>query len=129
MFHQLSLLLSSPSFAPILLSSLLGVWVLWRLGVLDAPLVRPVERGSAGSLMRRLVVVTGCDSGFGLQVAALLSGVCGVAVVAVCLTQEGADQLNARGISGLHAVRGDVTSDEDVERVAAVVESLCNDDV
>merc|ERR1719162_2693763 len=62
------------------------------------------------------VVVTGCDSGFGLSIVKALLQHTGCTVFAGCVTKDGLQQLKPLG-SRVRAVQMDVTKDEDVARV------------
>lgn len=63
-----------------------------------------------------VVVVTGCDSGFGLSIVKALLQQTGCSIIAGCITKEGIKQLKALG-SRVQAVEMDVTKDEDVAKV------------
>jgi NAD(P)-dependent dehydrogenase (short-subunit alcohol dehydrogenase family) len=67
-----------------------------------------------------VVVVTGCDSGFGEMTAARLSAL-GFKVVAGCLTQDGVDRMRAVVAS---SVLCDVTKESDVIGLRVATESL-----
>lgn len=75
----------------------------------------------------KLVFVTGCDSGFGFSLALRLSGL-GFTVVAGCLTAAGAEKLKAEAAAEskqrLHALRCDVTKEQDLRAAAAHCEKL-----
>jgi NAD(P)-dependent dehydrogenase (short-subunit alcohol dehydrogenase family) len=66
----------------------------------------------------KIVVITGCDSGFGLIASELLTSL-GYQVVSVCLSQEGVERL--RGSVAM-ALKCDVTIESDVTKMAADVE-------
>jgi 11-cis-retinol dehydrogenase len=84
------------------------------LNAAEAALPRRAIKGSRA----RLVVVTGCDSGFGEAVARAL-GARGFRVLAGCLTERGAGAL--RGAPGVEAFALDVTSAESVSALSARV--------
>ena len=73
---------------------------------------------------KRVVVITGCDTGFGLLSAIDLAST-GYRVVAACLTQEGVTKLQKQVTI---AILCDVTSEEDVARLAGVVEKLVEEE-
>ncbi len=64
----------------------------------------------------RVVVITGCDTGFGNLSAFHLSAL-GYTVVALCYTENGVESLRSSGKIA-HVLQCDVTKEEDVERVA-----------
>ncbi|KXS13849.1 NAD(P)-binding protein [Gonapodya prolifera JEL478] len=76
-----------------------------------------------------VVVITGCDSGFGRMLALQLAGK-GLQVLAGCLTSAGQaglkDDITTRGISekSLRTFSLDVTSEVDAKKCAELVESL-----
>lgn len=67
-----------------------------------------------------VVVITGCDSGFGKMSAVRLSGL-GFNVVAGCLTQEGAERVRGEVA---RAVLCDITKEEDVDKLIKETNSL-----
>jgi NAD(P)-dependent dehydrogenase (short-subunit alcohol dehydrogenase family) len=69
---------------------------------------------------RLLVVITGCDSGFGLATAKRLSCL-GYRVVATCMTQEGLERLQTFTTAATFC---DVTKDEDVKALAVLVDRV-----
>eukprot|EP01036_Dinobryon_divergens_P027080 gene27080-35794_t len=68
---------------------------------------------------RLIVVVTGCDSGFGLTTTEILSKL-GFQVVAACLTKKGMDHLKGRVTLSLKC---DVTNAKDVTKLRDSVEN------
>ena len=70
-----------------------------------------------------IVIVTGCDSGFGLS-SSILMAERGFCVVANCYTKAGAAALTMKKMSNLHALAGDVTKDDDVAKLLRFVEGL-----
>ena len=62
-----------------------------------------------------VVVITGCDSGFGLLACSRLAKE-GVKVVAACLTSDGCKKVS-EGSTTVKAVQCDVTKEEDVDRL------------
>ena len=61
------------------------------------------ERQVVSHLRDKFVFITGCDSGFGNQLARQLD-LRGLRVLAACLTEQGAEQLRKQ-TSGLRAAR------------------------
>ncbi|XP_062975828.1 retinol dehydrogenase 16-like [Elgaria multicarinata webbii] len=76
------------------------------------------ERQIVENLREKYVFITGCDSGFGNQLARQLD-LQGLHVLAACLTQKGAEQLEKATSERLKTTILDVTS---TESVAAVTE-------
>ena len=72
---------------------------------------------------QRIILITGCDSGFGALSAYNLSA-CGYKVVSACLTEEGASKIRS---SVALAIVCDVTKEEDVARMASAVAKLSVD--
>eukprot|EP00111_Clytia_hemisphaerica_P018118 TCONS_00053610-protein len=71
--------------------------------------------------VKQNVLVTGCDSGFGLQTALVLSE-SNCKVFAGCLTQDGVKQLeNDARFQGMAFIM-DVTKDEDVQNTKKIIE-------
>ena len=75
---------------------------------------------SANNLSKKLVVITGCDSGFGHQTAIKLYKM-GFSVLATCLTEQGkkdlikqTEKLCIDEHNSFHCVLVDVTNDDDV---------------
>ena len=70
---------------------------------------------------KKNVLVTGCDSGFGLQTALELSG-SNCKVFAGCLTQDGVKRLkNDTRFQGMAFIM-DVTKDDDVQKAKEIIE-------
>ena len=67
----------------------------------------------------KIVVITGCDSGFGYLASLRLTSL-GYKVISICLTEEGLQRLQG---SVARVVKCDVTSEDDVQKMAAEVES------
>eukprot|EP01006_Ploeotia_vitrea_P021164 TRINITY_DN53511_c0_g1_i2.p1 TRINITY_DN53511_c0_g1~~TRINITY_DN53511_c0_g1_i2.p1 ORF type:complete len:329 (+),score=12.11 TRINITY_DN53511_c0_g1_i2:19-1005(+) len=67
------------------------------------------------------VVITGCDTGFGNQLAKMLDAK-GVNVIAGCLTEKGVKELQSAGSKQLLACQLDVASDDSVAEFATFVE-------
>lgn len=70
---------------------------------------------------RSLVVVTGCDTGFGNLLSVDLAKNPELVVVSLCLTAEAAEELSSQGV---HGIQCDVTSDKEVRRAKEFVASL-----
>ena len=70
--------------------------------------------------MGKVVVVSGCDCGIGNATAKQLSSL-GYAVIAGCLTDEGARKLHEE-VKGIKAEKCDVTKTKDVARLVSIVE-------
>lgn len=72
----------------------------------------------------RAILITGCDSGFGLQAAKSLSAK-GWFVYAACISREGVERLAAHGgpgaTSNLQPILMDVTKEEDIDEAVRVV--------
>ena len=71
---------------------------------------------------KNVIVITGCDSGFGESAALQLSKL-GFKVVACCLTTKGVDKLKDRVALALVC---NVTSDKDIANAFQVTETYCN---
>ncbi len=78
----------------------------------------------------RWVLITGCDSGFGLEVAQRLLRD-GFGVIAGCLTELGCERLRrlAEGAARLSVVRCDVTREEDLAALVTEAERRCGGDL
>ncbi|XP_066470440.1 retinol dehydrogenase 16-like isoform X2 [Tiliqua scincoides] len=72
------------------------------------------ERQTVENLTEKYVFITGCDSGFGNLLARQLDAQ-GLRVLAACLTQKGAEQLEKSTSERLRTTILDVTSTESVE--------------
>ncbi|XP_078452235.1 D-beta-hydroxybutyrate dehydrogenase, mitochondrial-like isoform X2 [Lampetra planeri] len=81
-----------------------------------------LTRAPRVSLRDRAVLITGCDSGFGFELARRLDGM-GVRVLAGCLQPdgEGARELASKSSDRLRVLPFDVTSDEQVQEAHAAV--------
>uniref|UniRef100_A0A8C6XEM6 Uncharacterized protein n=1 Tax=Naja naja TaxID=35670 RepID=A0A8C6XEM6_NAJNA len=73
------------------------------------------ERQQVDNLRGKYVFITGCDSGFGNQLARQLDAR-GLRVLAACLTQKGAQQLERLSSDRLKTTLLEVTSTESIER-------------
>ncbi|XP_061470859.1 17-beta-hydroxysteroid dehydrogenase type 6-like isoform X2 [Rhineura floridana] len=74
------------------------------------------ERQTVENLTEKHVFITGCDSGFGNQLTRQLDAQ-GLRVLAACLTQKGAEQLEKATSEGLKTTILDVTSTESIAAV------------
>lgn len=72
-----------------------------------------LERQTVENLRDKCVFITGCDSGFGNQLARQLD-VLGFQVLAACFTQKGAEELERVTSDRLKTITLDVTSPESV---------------
>lgn len=77
------------------------------------------------SLRGKLVVITGCDSGFGFGCVLQLVNE-GAIVVALCYTKEGMDKVIAAGAK--HAIRVDLLIESDVCRACTEIKKLVDGD-
>ncbi|XP_026517326.1 retinol dehydrogenase 5 [Terrapene carolina triunguis] len=80
------------------------------------------DRQTLASVQDKHVFITGCDSGFGHMLAKRLDRK-GFRVLAGCLTQKGADNLQRTSSASLRATLLDVTSSESIQRAAAWVQA------
>lgn len=84
-----------------------------------------------GDVHKKVILITGCDTGFG-RLLAIRASRHGFIVFAGCLTEEGAKSLKVEAgtVKGeLHTPLLDVTKDESVLRVKTVVEERLVDGV
>lgn len=72
---------------------------------------------------KSIVLITGCDTGFGALSAIELSNA-GYRVVAACLTEEGIARLDQKVTL---AIVCDVTKDDDVSNLATAIEKIATD--
>ena len=85
-------------------------------------LINSLVDRSISTKSRKNVLVTGCDSGFGLNTALDLNE-SNCKVFAGCLTRDGVDRLqNDPSFQGLAFIM-DVTKDEDVEKAKEIVKN------
>jgi len=70
---------------------------------------------------RSIVVITGCDSGFGQLTVRLLSPL-GYIVVATCFTTDGIKQY--KDMANVYAMKFDVTNSDNIESLKKLVEKL-----
>ena len=73
-------------------------------------------------LERKAVLITGCDSGFGYELAKKLDAL-GLRVFAACLTSDGEAKLSKECSRELRTFKLDVTKDGDVQKALEVVQS------
>ncbi|XP_013917324.1 PREDICTED: 17-beta-hydroxysteroid dehydrogenase type 6 [Thamnophis sirtalis] len=91
------------------------MWFYLALAVLLYFVIRSYrERQQVDNLREKYVFITGCDSGFGNQLARQLDAQ-GLRVLAACLTQTGAQQLERLTSNRLKTTLLDVTSTESIE--------------
>ncbi|KAF9996133.1 Retinol dehydrogenase 5 [Entomortierella chlamydospora] len=72
-----------------------------------------------------VVVITGCDTGFGAEIADEMCQREGFTIYPTCLTDEGFEKYKAMKSSRIRPVKLDVTNQEDVNRFRALVEAEC----
>lgn len=72
-----------------------------------------------------VVVVTGCDTGFGAEIVEDLYQCGGFTIYATCLTEEAVNKYNSRDSSRLRSLKVDVTKQEDVDQLQKQVEAKC----
>ena len=114
MFGQLvSLVLSFQGF-------LFFIGVVLTLYVSSCVLFRDVD---VSNLEKKAVLITGCDSGFGYELAKKLDAL-GLQVFAACLTAEGQAKLKSECSQRLTTLKLDVAEQNDVQKALEVVESL-----
>jgi len=90
----------------------------------DEKLIKSVGGGASIQLsLNKVVLITGCDSGFGKSAACQLAGL-GFTVVAACYTAAGAQFLN--GIA--KTVIADLTTEKGLKAVIDVTTKICNGD-
>lgn len=77
-------------------------------------------------LSDKFVLITGCDSGFGNQLARELDRR-GMMILATCLTQKGAEDLKKETSSRLQTVILDISDTQNVSSVAAWVSGVVGD--
>lgn len=99
------------------LAGLLGLYFLFRWYR---------ERQRVPNLPDKYVLITGCDSGFGNQLARQLDQR-GMRVLAACLTQKGAEQLKEATSQRLQTIIMDVTNRESVAAMAQWVKEQVGD--
>lgn len=100
---------------PLVMSVLVSLFIVWLTYVTFMRHL-PVEPA------KLMVVITGCDSGFGLGTAQRLSAL-GYKVVATCMTKEGLENLNTFTTG---AIICDVTKEGDVQALGALVNEILN---
>eukprot|EP00732_Lithocolla_globosa_P000665 Lithocolla_globosa_v1_NODE_246_length_4873_cov_135.304068.p1 type:complete len:321 gc:universal NODE_246_length_4873_cov_135.304068:734-1696(+) len=74
-------------------------------------------------MARKVVVITGCDTGFGYLTALQLDRL-SYQVVAICLSKQGCQNLVKHASSTLLALQGNVTEDADMNRIVCRVAEL-----
>ena len=73
-------------------------------------------------LEKKAVLITGCDNGFGYELAKKLDAL-GLRVFAACLTSEGEAKLTKECSQELRTFKLDVTKSSDVQKALEVVKS------
>ena len=81
-------------------------------------------RGVMLAASKRVVVITGCDTGFGFLSSIDLAKN-GYRVISACLTQDGVTRLDQHVTL---AVICDVTNEDDIAKLSAVVEKLVEEE-
>ncbi|XP_078545018.1 retinol dehydrogenase 7-like [Lissotriton helveticus] len=99
------------------LAGLLGLYFLFRWYL---------ERQTVPNLPDKYVLITGCDSGFGNQVARQLDQR-GMRVLAACLTQKGAEHLKEATSQRLQTIIMDVANRDSVAAMAEWVKEQVGD--
>uniref|UniRef100_A0A914YX94 Uncharacterized protein n=1 Tax=Panagrolaimus superbus TaxID=310955 RepID=A0A914YX94_9BILA len=84
-----------------------------------------LEKKQIDGLNQKVVLITGCDSGFGRDLVFKCSEA-GMAVLAACLTDSGVESLKkeAKGLGAVTPFKMDVRSDESVEAAKLIVEQV-----
>ncbi|KAG0201892.1 Retinol dehydrogenase 5 [Mortierella sp. GBA30] len=72
-----------------------------------------------------VVVITGCDTGFGAEIVEDLYQRGGYTIYATCLTEQAVENYKAKESSRIRALQVDVTKQDDVNRLRAQVEEEC----
>ena len=67
-----------------------------------------------GELDKKYVLITGCDSGFGQEIAIRMDKM-GICVLATCLTKEGEQSLKATTSDRLKTFQLDVTNSQQIK--------------
>ena len=73
-----------------------------------------------GNITNRYVLVTGCDSGFGFEIAKHLDAI-GARVFAACLTEAGEEKVKEACSTRTHTIRLDVTDHTAIKRAVDYV--------
>jgi NAD(P)-dependent dehydrogenase (short-subunit alcohol dehydrogenase family) len=73
-----------------------------------------------GNYKSRYVLITGCDSGFGNELAKQLEAL-GFNVLACCLTKSAVENFNKMSSPKLKAIEMDVTKDASIEKALEIV--------
>ncbi|KAF9433905.1 Retinol dehydrogenase 5 [Entomortierella beljakovae] len=72
-----------------------------------------------------VVVITGCDTGFGAEITQDLYDRGGFTIYATCLTEKAIEKYNSYQSSRIRAIQLDVTNQDDINRLRAQVEAEC----
>ena len=81
-----------------------------------------LPRRSVNCIHEKFVLITGCDSGFGMESAIRLDQM-GFRVFATCLTENAAEKLNCSCSKRLVAFKMDVTKKGDIEKAYSTVKN------
>ena len=109
--------LSVPTLLALMAVLLPAAWWCWDY-VHSLPTISPTD---ASSGQRRVVLITGCDSGFGQLLTRRLDRL-GYRVLASCLTKEGERELQASCSERVQAFSLDLLSPASIEAAKGVVE-------
>ncbi|KAF9112446.1 Retinol dehydrogenase 5 [Mortierella sp. AM989] len=72
-----------------------------------------------------VVIITGCDTGFGAEIAEDLYQRGGFTIYTTCLTEKAVEKYKSLQSSRVRAIQLDVTNQDDVNRLRAQVEAEC----
>ena len=95
---------------------LLSIFVIYKL------LDRTLRRIRVGNYSERYIFITGCDSGFGHELAKRLD-LLGCHVFAGCFTEKGEIELKKICSERLHLVQLDVTNHDSITRAFELISS------
>eukprot|EP00545_Synedropsis_sp_CCMP1620_P011560 CAMPEP_0119006496 /NCGR_PEP_ID=MMETSP1176-20130426/2323_1 /TAXON_ID=265551 /ORGANISM="Synedropsis recta cf, Strain CCMP1620" /LENGTH=658 /DNA_ID=CAMNT_0006958409 /DNA_START=69 /DNA_END=2045 /DNA_ORIENTATION=+ len=124
-----SLLATAANFA--IFSTICAVahqWHGWKQ--LQSALSTSSDKRDKGDKRKRLIVISGCDRGFGRLLAEKLNETTDYLVLALVLTDKGLEELNAvadtaaNGEKRLFVLQCDVTSDENIENAKGRVSQI-----
>jgi NAD(P)-dependent dehydrogenase (short-subunit alcohol dehydrogenase family) len=73
----------------------------------------------------RVVVVTGCDTGFGAEIVKDLHDRGGYNIYATCLSAKAVEAYNSQGSTHLRSLLVDVTNQEHVDSLRTQIEAEC----
>jgi NAD(P)-dependent dehydrogenase (short-subunit alcohol dehydrogenase family) len=72
-----------------------------------------------------VVVITGCDTGFGSEIVQQLYEHGGFTIYATCLTDQAVETYRAKQSSRIRGIQVDVTNQDDINRLRAKIEAEC----